>query len=71
MVFPARADDEQLDDVGVDILRALGIGRVDFEDKLPGLVDDEDEQDFTYAETGITSRSITTTIGVTYVEDYN
>ncbi|MDH4873018.1 hypothetical protein [Pseudomonas sp. BN515] len=71
IVFAGRTDDDEVDRAGVDVLRALGFGRVDLEDKLPGLVDDEDEAEFTYPDGGLTTRSIITSIGVTYVENYN
>ncbi|WP_271103701.1 hypothetical protein [Pseudomonas tohonis] len=71
-VFKGSAEDSELDALGVDIQRALGFGRDDWDDCLPGIVDDEDAMEYTYgAGRGVSTRSLFVTIGVTYSENYN
>lgn len=71
-VFSHRTKRSELNAAGVDVLRALGIGRFDAEHKMPGLIEDEDQMVFVNpAGKGITTRSLFITIGVNYVEDYN
>lgn len=72
VVFNSSAEDSLLDDAGVDILRALGFGQDDWDERLPGLVDDEDTMEYTYrAAQGVATRSLFVAVGVTYAETYN
>lgn len=70
--FSRAVDDPEaaLDAVHVDVLRALGFGH-DFDRRFAGLVEEEDEAVFHYAEEKETTHSITISIGVLYVESYN
>ncbi|MGA4634521.1 hypothetical protein ACPA5B_11635 [Pseudomonas solani] len=71
-VFSHRTPRAELNAAGVDVLRAMGIGRFDAEHRVPGLIEDEDQMVFVNpAGKGITTRSLFITVGVTYVEDYN
>lgn len=70
-VFPRSAPDEALNEVHVDILRALGFGQDLPERKFPGLIEDEDEAEFEFANQGSSVNTLTMRIGVTYVETYN
>ncbi|MDV7837605.1 hypothetical protein R4K51_30150, partial [Pseudomonas aeruginosa] len=65
------AEEHELDDVHVDILRALGFGEDQPERKFPGLVEDIDEAVAQFAEAGRNFHTLTATIGVIYVETYN
>ncbi|WP_312905385.1 hypothetical protein [Stutzerimonas nitrititolerans] len=69
--FAKSADEAELSNVHVDILRALGFGQDQPERKFPGLLEDEDQAEFRFATEGETTHSITLTIGVLYVESYN
>lgn len=71
VVFSKAASADDLDAVHVDVLRALGIGQDLYERKFPGLVEDEDEATWRWAQKGETTHSITITFGVLYVENYN
>lgn len=71
VVFSKAAAASELDAVHVDVLRALGIGQDLDERKFPGLVEDEDEATWRWAQKGDTTHSITITLGVQYVETYN
>lgn len=71
VVFSKAAAASELDAVHVDVLRALGIGQDLEERKFPGLIEDEDEATWRWAQKGETTHSITITIGVHYVETYN
>lgn len=71
VIFAKSADEAELSAVHVDVLRALGIGQDLPERKLPGLLEEQDEASFRWAQAGETTHSITITIGVTYVERYN
>lgn len=71
VVFSKAASAADLDAVHVDVLRALGIGQDLDERKFPGLVEDEDEATWRWAQKGETTHSITITFGVLYVENYN
>lgn len=71
VVFPRSAEEHELDDVHVDILRALGFGEDQPERKFPGLVEDIDEAVPQFAEAGRSFHTLTATIGVIYVETYN
>lgn len=70
-VFGKSAGEEDLDDVHVDVLRALGFGHEDEDRKFKGLVEDEDEAVQQFAAEGRNYHSTTITIGVFYVETYN
>jgi len=69
--FAKSADEAELSNAHVDILRALGFGQDQPERKFPGLLEDEDQAEFRFATEGETTHSITLTIGVLYVESYN
>lgn len=69
--FAKSADESELSNAHVDILRALGFGQDQPERKFPGLLEDEDQAEFRFATEGETTHSITLTIGVLYVESYN
>ncbi|MCF6780915.1 hypothetical protein [Stutzerimonas stutzeri] len=69
--FAKSADEADLSNAHVDILRALGFGQDQPERKFPGLLEDEDQAEFRFATEGETTHSITLTIGVLYVESYN
>lgn len=71
VVFAKSSPLSALDAVHVDVLRALGIGQDLYERIFPGLIEDEDEATWRFAQKGETTHSITITIGVTYVETYN
>lgn len=71
VVFSKAAVPGELDAVHVDVLRALGIGQDLDERKFPGLIEDEDEAIWRWAQKGETTHSITITLGVHYVETYN
>lgn len=71
VVFSKAAAASELDAVHVDVLRALGIGQDLDERKFPGLVEDEDEATWRWAQKGETTHSITIILGVQYVETYN
>ncbi|MDT4824470.1 hypothetical protein FQZ97_577190 [compost metagenome] len=71
VVFSKSAEAAELDAVHVDVLRALGIGQDLDERKFPGLVEEEDEATWRWAQKGETTHSITITVGVLYVENYN
>lgn len=71
VVFPASAEEAALCDVHVDVLRVLGIGQDLPERKFPGLLEEQDDAAFEFAQQGQTTHSITITLGVTYVETYN
>jgi hypothetical protein len=71
VVFSRAATEADLDAVHVDILRALGFGQDLYERKFPGLIEDEDSAELRFASEGETTHSITITIGVNYVENYN
>ncbi len=71
-VFFSRGTDDPeaaLDAVYVDVLRALGFGRD--ERMFAGLIEEEDEAVFRYADEKESTHSITISIGVLYVESYN
>lgn len=70
-VFGKRSTEDELDDIHVDVLRALGFGHEQDERKFPGLVEDEDEAVQQFAAEGRNFHSTTITIGVFYVETYN
>ncbi|MCY1562934.1 hypothetical protein D9M68_1003980 [compost metagenome] len=70
-MFSKSAEAAELDAVHVDVLRALGIGQDLDERKFPGLVEEEDEATWRWAQKGETTHSITITVGVLYVENYN
>lgn len=70
-VFGKGATEDELDDIHVDVLRALGFGHEADERKFPGLVEDEDEAVQQFAADGRNFHSTTITIGVFYVETYN
>ncbi|WP_054911043.1 hypothetical protein [Pseudomonas sp. NBRC 111135] len=70
-VFGKSAGEEDLDDVHVDVLRALGFGHEDEDRKFKGLIEDEDEAVQQFAAEGRNYHSTTITIGVFYVETYN
>lgn len=71
VVFSKAAPAAELDAVHVDVLRALGIGQDLHERIFPGLIEDEDEATWRWAQKGETTHSITITLGVLYVETYN
>ncbi|WP_339521732.1 hypothetical protein [Pseudomonas sp. EA_35y_Pfl2_R111] len=71
VVFSKSSPLSAMDAVHVDVLRALGIGQDLYERIFPGLIEDEDEATWRFAQKGETTHSITITIGVTYVETYN
>lgn len=71
VVFAKSSPLFAMDAVHVDVLRALGIGQDLYERIFPGLIEDEDEATWRFAQKGETTHSITITIGVTYVETYN
>lgn len=70
-VFPKSAPDEALDEIHIDLLRALGFGEYLPERKFPGLLDDEDGAQFEFASQGAATNTLSLRIGVTYVETYN
>lgn len=70
-VFGKGATEDELDDIHVDVLRALGFGHETDDRKFPGLVEDEDEAVQQFAAEGRNFHSTTITIGVFYVETYN
>lgn len=72
VVFPRHADDPEaaLDAAQIDVLRALGIGQ-DLDRQFSGLVEEEDEAVFRYAEEKESTHSITIHVGVLYVATYN
>lgn len=69
--FGKSAEEEELDDIHVDVLRALGFGHEAEDRKFPGLVEDEDEAVQEFAAEGRNYHTTTITIGVFYVETYN
>lgn len=69
--FGKSSDEEELDDIHVDVLRALGFGHEAEERKFPGLVEDEDQAVQEFAAEGRNYHTTTITIGVFYVETYN
>jgi hypothetical protein len=71
VVFSKAAEEAALDAVHVDVLRALGIGQDLHERIFPGLIEEEDEATWRWAQKGETTHSITITLGVFYVETYN
>lgn len=71
VVFSKSTQPDALDAVHVDVLRALGIGQDLDERKFPGLIEEEDEASWRWAQKGETTHSITITFGVLYVENYN
>ncbi|MCP8465927.1 hypothetical protein NK553_18405 [Pseudomonas sp. ZM23] len=70
-VFGKSAEEADLDNIHVDVLRALGFGRDDFDGRFPGLIEDQDDAVPQYAGEGRDTHNITITIGVAYVENYN
>ncbi|MCY1360868.1 hypothetical protein D9M69_475140 [compost metagenome] len=71
VVFSKASEESALDAIHVDVLRALGFGQDQPERKFPGLIEDEDEAVWRWAQKGETTHSITITLGVAYVENYN
>lgn len=71
VVFSRVATEADLDSAHVDILRALGFGQDLYERRFPGLIEDEDSAEPRFASEGETTHSLTITIGVSYVENYN
>lgn len=71
VIFPRSAAEADLDAAHIDILRALGFGQDLYERKFPGLIEDEDSAEPRFASEGESTHSITITIGVNYVENYN
>lgn len=72
VAFKASAEDALLDAAAVDIQRALGFGRDDFDDRFPGLIDDEDQIDFAEGSTnGKPTRVVIVTFSLIYVETYH
>ncbi|WP_325435168.1 hypothetical protein [Pseudomonas nitroreducens] len=69
--FGKSAGEDELDEIHVDVLRALGFGHEAEDRKFPGLVEDEDEAVQEFAAEGRNYHSTTITIGVFYVETYN
>lgn len=70
-VFGKSSIEDELDDIHVDVLRALGFGHEDEDRKFPGLIEDEDEAVPQFAVEGRNFHTQTITIGVFYVETYN
>lgn len=69
-VFSHTADDEQLDQAHRDILRCVGFGEDDFDNRFPGLLDEMDEATYDYPAEGSKTRAVIVQLGVTYVENY-
>lgn len=69
--FGKGSTEDELDNIHVDVLRALGFGHEADERKFPGLIEDEDEAVQQFAAEGRNFHSTTITIGVFYVETYN
>ncbi|MFV3415326.1 hypothetical protein ACNFH8_23930 [Pseudomonas sp. NY15436] len=69
--FGRSAEEADLDSIHVDVLRALGFGRDEYDGRFPGLIEEQDDAVPQYASEGRDTHSITITIGVAYVENYN
>ncbi|MDU4255579.1 hypothetical protein [Pseudomonas sp.] len=68
--FAKSAVEAELEAIGADVLRALGVGLDPHERALRGLLDQEDEIQIDPAENGAVLHRVTVTVGVVYVENY-
>lgn len=70
VVFKRGTPQEVLDQAHVDVLRALGFGKNEFERDFKGLLTDEQSAEFLPNNDGSMYTSVLITVAVAYVETY-
>lgn len=70
VVFKRGATQDELDAAHVDILRALGFGKHEYDREMKGLLTDQQEATFEFASQGNNFTSVTITVAFVYVENY-
>lgn len=70
VAFKRGATEKELNAAAVDVMRAIGFGKHEYEREIKGLVTDEQETTYDFATNGSSYTTVTMLVTFVYVETY-